>query len=114
MRTSTLTLLCVSALCALPTLAATQTFKDVPVIDAKCATKVAANPDEHTRACAMQCSAAGFVIITPDKKTLKLDASGNATLLEELKVSQKKDHLRADVTGEVEGDMLKVQSIKLL
>jgi hypothetical protein len=61
----------------------------------------------------MQCSAAGFVIITPDKKTLKLDTSGNAALPQELKALQKKDHLRADVTGEVEGDTLKVQSIKL-
>ena len=62
----------------------------------------------------MQCSAAGFVIITPDNKTLKLDASGNTTLMEELKASQKKDHLRVDVTGEVEGDTLKVESIKLI
>jgi len=51
------TLLLVSALCALPALAETQTFKNVSVVDAKCAAKVAANPDEHTRACAMQCSA---------------------------------------------------------
>ena len=63
---------------------------------------------------AVQCSSAGFVIITPDKKTLKLDPSGNVTLMEELKASQKKDHLRANVSGEVEGDTLKVQSIKLL
>lgn len=99
---------------AVPALAATETFKDVSVVDAKCAPKVAANPDEHTRACALACSAAGFVVITPDKRTLKLDAAGNSTVAQELKASQKKDHLRADVTGEVEGDTLKVQSIKLL
>ncbi len=109
-----LSLLALFALFALPALAGTQTFKDVSVVDAKCAAKVADNPDAHTRSCALQCSAAGFVILTPDKKTLKLDASGNAKLIEELKASQQKDHLRADVTGEVEGDTLKVQSIKLL
>jgi hypothetical protein len=84
------------------------------VTNSQCAARVAAHRDEHTRACAMQCSAAGFVIITPGKKTLKLDPSGNAALRGELKASQKKDRLRADVTGEVEGDRLKVQSIKLL
>lgn len=102
------------AMAAVPALAASESFHDVSVVDSKCAAKVASNPDEHTRACAMSCASAGFVIITPDKKILKLDAAGNSTVAQELKASQKKDHLRADVTGDVEGDTFKVQSIKLL
>jgi len=35
-------------------------------------------------------------------------------LVEALKASGKKDHLRVDVTGDVQGDTLKVTSIKLL
>ena len=102
------------AMSAVPALAASESFHDVSVVDSKCAAKVASNPDEHTRACAMACASAGFVIVTPDKKILKLDAAGNSTVAQELKASQKKDHLRADVTGDVEGDTFKVQSIKLL
>ena len=35
-------------------------------------------------------------------------------MTEELKASTKKDHLRVDVKGDLEGDMLKVSSVKLL
>lgn len=35
-------------------------------------------------------------------------------VLESVKASAKKDHLRVDVTGDVQGDTLKVTSIKLL
>jgi hypothetical protein len=34
--------------------------------------------------------------------------------VEALKTSDKKDHLRVDVSGDVQGDTLKVTSIKLL
>lgn len=109
-----LVLLVASGLFALPAFAATETLKDVPVVDAKCAAKVAAAPDSHTRACALQCADAGFVVITADKKVLKLDEAGSARIKEALKASDKKDHLRANVTGDVEGDTIKVQSIELL
>lgn len=100
-------------LCALPSFAA-DTYKDVPVVDANCSKKVAADPDSHTRACALKCSASGFGIVTQDKKFLKFDANGNAQITDALKASDKKDHLRVDVTGDVQGDTLKVTSIKLL
>ncbi|HKV24306.1 MAG TPA: hypothetical protein VJN93_06915 [Candidatus Acidoferrum sp.] len=99
---------------ALPLLAAGETYKDVPVIDSNCSARAAANPDGHTRACALKCEASGFGMITADKKFVKFDAKGNEELAKELKASGKKDHLRADVTGEMEGETLKVTSIKLL
>jgi hypothetical protein len=49
-----------------------------------------------------------------DQKFLKFDADGNAKITEALKASSKKDHLRIDVSGDVENDTLKVASIKLL
>ena len=52
--------------------------------------------------------------MTNDQKFLKFDAAGNAKIVAALKVSDKKDHLRVNVDGEVQGDMLKVTSIKLL
>jgi alpha-tubulin suppressor-like RCC1 family protein len=109
-----LALVVASVLFALPALAATENFKDVALVDAKCAPKVAGDPDSHPRVCALQCAASGFVVITADKKVLKLDANGNAKVTEALKNSTKKDHLRVNVSGDVQGDTLNVQSLTLL
>ena len=98
----------------MPTFAAVETYKDVSVVDVNCSKKVAADPDSHTRACALKCAASGFGIVTQDKHFLKFDAEGNTKIVEALKASDKKDHLRADVSGDVQGDTLKVTSIKLL
>jgi hypothetical protein len=101
-------------LAAMPALAAVETYKDVSMVDVNCSTKVAADPDSHTRACALKCAASGFGIVTKDKQFLKFDAAGNAKIADALKASDKKDHLRVDVSGDVQGDTLKVTSIKLL
>ena len=101
-------------LAAMPALAAVETYKDVPVVDVNCSKKAAADPDSHTRACALKCAASGFGIVTKDKQFLKFDAEGNAKIADALKASDKKDHLRVDVSGDVQGDTLKVTSIKLL
>jgi hypothetical protein len=101
-------------LAAMPALAAVETYKDVSVVDVNCSTKVAADPDSHTRACALKCAASGFGIVTKDKQFLKFDAEGNTKIADALKASDKKDHLRVDVSGDVQGDTLKVTSIKLL
>ena len=101
-------------LCAVPALAGVETYKDVPVVDVNCSKKVAADPDSHPRACALKCSASGFGIVTQGKQFLKFDAEGNTKIVEALKTSDKKDHLRVDVSGDVQGDVLKVTSIKLL
>ncbi|HEY2460077.1 MAG TPA: hypothetical protein VGI16_04685 [Candidatus Acidoferrum sp.] len=101
-------------LMSLPAFAAKETFKDVAVVDSKCSAKVADAPDTHTRECAIACAASGFGIITSDKKFIKFDKEGNTKIVEALKASDKKDHLRVDVSGDVEGDTLKVSSIKLL
>jgi|SRR3954454_19778312 len=100
-------------LCALPSFAA-EAYKNVAVVDVNCSTKVAADPDSHTRACALKCAGSGFGIVTQDQKFLKFDAEGNTKITEALKSSDKKDHLRVDVSGDVQGDTLKVTSIKLL
>lgn len=101
-------------MCAIPAWAATETFNNVSVIDANCSKKAAANPDAHTRECALKCQASGYGILTNDHKFLRFDAAGNAKITEALKASDEKDHLRVDVTGDVQGDTLKVTSIKLL
>ena len=106
--------LLLAGLTATPALAATETFKDVSVVAVACSKKVAADADAHTRDCALMCEKSGFGIVTADKKFLKFDAEGNAKVLAELKASDKKDHLRVNVSGDVQGDTIKVTSVKLL
>ncbi|HEY1808356.1 MAG TPA: hypothetical protein VGG42_07320 [Acidobacteriaceae bacterium] len=98
-------------LLALP--AGAQTFKNVPVVDTNCSRRVAANPDSHTRDCALKCAASGFGIITSDNQYLKFDAAGNQKILSQLKSSKETDHLRVNVSGTVQGDTLKVTSVEL-
>jgi hypothetical protein len=61
----------------------------------------------------MQCAKSGFGIVTADGKYLKLDARGNEQALAALKESQASDHLRATVTGELDGDTIKVESLRM-
>jgi hypothetical protein len=101
-------------LCAMPAFAVAATYDNVPVVDVNCSKKVAANPDTHTRDCALKCAASGFGIVTKDQQFLKFDAAGDAKIVEALKASGAKDHLRVNVKGNLQGDTLKVTSIKLL
>ena len=84
------------------------------MVDVNCSKKVAADPDTHTRACALKCAASGFGIVTKDQQFLKFDAAGDAKIVEALKASGAKDHLRVNVEGNLQGDTLQVTSIKLL
>ncbi|MGH9736076.1 MAG: hypothetical protein ACRD8A_15975 [Candidatus Acidiferrales bacterium] len=108
--------LCIAALVAffLPAVASAKTFKDVPVVDSNCSARVINSPDSHTRACALKCADSGFGIVTADHKFLKFDDAGNKEIVGQLKSSTKKDHLRVNVTGEVQGDTLNVKSVTLL
>lgn len=107
------TLLILAGLGVVPAFAATATFSDVPVVDVSCSKKAAANPDAHTKSCALACEKSGFGILA-NNKFLKFDAKGNQEILQELKASQKADHLRVNVKGDVQGNTLKVSSVKLL
>jgi hypothetical protein len=109
-----LTSLLAFGLLATPALAETKTFNNVSVVDVACSKNVAADADSHTRECALKCKESGFAVVTADNHVLKLDADGNAKVLEQLKASDKADHLRVNVSGDVEGNTLKVTSIKLL
>jgi hypothetical protein len=108
------TLLILVGLTAVPSFAAAATYKNVSIVDVACSKKAAADPDSHTRNCALECQGSGFGILTKDQQFLKFDAAGNAKIVEALKASDKKDHLRVNVKGEVEGDTLRVTSITLL
>jgi len=96
-----------------PALAGSETWKNVALVDTMCSAKVKAEPDKHTTDCAIGCAKGGYGIIASNGSYLKFDDAGNAKALEALKATKKKDHLRAVVTGELDGDTIKVSSLKL-
>jgi hypothetical protein len=100
----------------LPALAAPMTYKDVSVVDVECSkhTATTAAGDKHTRDCALDCADSGFAIITADDKVVKLDKAGNEKMAAALKESKAVDHVRVNVSGEQDGDVLKVTAVKVL
>jgi hypothetical protein len=98
---------------ALPAFAAAEAWNNVAIVDTQCAAKVKADPDSHTRDCAMACAKSGFGIVDKDGNYLKFDANGNAEAVKLLQSTTKKDHLRVSVTGEKQGDTIHVQSLKM-
>lgn len=99
---------------AVPSFAAeAKSFANVPLVDVNCSTKVKDNPDAHTRECALKCAGSGYGVWA-DGKYLKFDAAGNDKAKEALKAITKKDGLRVDVSGQLDGDQLKVESLALV
>lgn len=109
----TRTMLVVAGLMALPMLAGAETWKNVPVIDTQCVSKVKAEPDKHTTECALKCVKGGYGLLTTDGAYLKFDAPGNEKTVAALKATKKTDHLRATVVGEREGESIKLASISI-
>lgn len=69
----------------------------------------------HDTKCALDgaCQKSGYGIFTADNKFLALDASGNAKAAAALKATKKTDNLMVTVEGDVQGDTVKVSSLKL-
>lgn len=101
-------------LLALPSFAAAEDWANVSMIDTQCSTKAKADPDSHTRSCALACAKGGFGIIDKDGNYLKFDAKGNAEAMKLLEKTSKQDHLRVDVSGKKDGGVIQVASVKLL
>jgi hypothetical protein len=72
--------------------------------------------EAHTRECALMpaCQKSGYGVFTYDQKFLKFDAAGSRKALAALKASKKEDDLKVEVTGEIDGDTIKVASLKLI
>jgi len=102
-----------TAIIVLPWTALAETWQNAPLVDRTCSAKVKADPDKHPVSCALQCAAGGYGIFTPGGEYLKLDKAGNEKALAALKATKKKDHVRADVTGELKGDTIQVSSLTI-
>jgi len=90
-----------------------ETWKNVSLVDTQCIDKVKADPDKHTKKCALACEDGGYGILTAEGKFLKFDAAGNEKAAKALEATSKTDHLRATVEGSVSGDEIKVASVKI-
>ena len=72
--------------------------------------------EAHERQCALMpaCQKSGYGVFTWENKFLKFDEAGSRKALEAIKASKKEDDLQVEVTGELQGDTIKVTSLKLL
>ena len=113
-RAATLFAVAVLFAAALPAFAAeAKSYTNVSMIDVNCSTKFAEKLDEHPRTCALKCASSGFGVFV-EGKYIKFDAAGNEKAVAALKASSKTDHLRVDVSGQLEGDVLKVENLTLV
>ena len=105
-------LIAVVAALALPLSA--ETWKSVSLMDGYCATKAAkmAKPDDHARSCAMKCAQGGYGAVV-NGKFVKFDKKGNELAKAALEKSDKKDHLRATVSGDLKDGVINVSSLTL-
>jgi hypothetical protein len=100
------------AVAGLPYAALAAEWQNVPMVDTMCLGKVKGDPDKHPASCALKCADSGYQIRT-DAGWVKLDGAGNKLAVSELKATKKKDHLRVNVSGEQQGDVIAVTSLKL-
>jgi hypothetical protein len=93
---------------------AAETWKNVSLMDAGCATKkeAMADPSKHTKSCAMSCSKAGYGAVV-DGKFVKFDKKGSDLAAAAIKSSEKKDNLRANVTGEMKNGEIQVSDLSM-
>ena len=111
MRTRVLTVL--AGLLALPLAVSAETWKGVSVIDTLCVSKVKADPDKHTKECALKCAKGGYGLLAADGTYLKFDKAGNEKALAAITATKKTDHLRATVEGKRDGETVTVTSIAI-
>jgi hypothetical protein len=61
------------------------------------------------------CQRSGYGVFTfGSTRFLAFDAAGNQKALALLEASKKEDDMRVEVTGEIQGDKIKVTGLKLL
>ncbi|HUA83300.1 MAG TPA: hypothetical protein VMB85_05535 [Bryobacteraceae bacterium] len=72
--------------------------------------------EAHTREClrAPACEKSGYGVYTSDSKFILFDAAGNRKAIEALKLSKRESDIRVEVTGQIEGNTIKVATLKLL
>lgn len=81
------------------------------IVDTSCKSKDLAS---HGKACLMSCAKSGLGIVLSDGKFVKFDEEGNVKAIAALKASSKDKDLKGKVTGKMDGDVLKVESVEIM
>ncbi|HEY2169756.1 MAG TPA: hypothetical protein VGJ30_09040 [Candidatus Angelobacter sp.] len=111
-------LCCLSLVAGLAGIGSAEQLKGI-LIDKACSSKAVtggeAAAEKHDRDCAMAaaCQRSGYGVYTSDGKWVAFDDAGNQKAIAALKASQKSDDLKVTVDGTVQGDSIKVASLKL-
>jgi hypothetical protein len=119
MKTGFRILACAGVLTAFA-VAASAADIDGILIDKMCSTKAISGGQKaataHDRDCALTegCQKSGYGVYTTEGKYLTFDDAGNTRAIAALKASKKKDDLKVRVTGDVDGDHIKVSKVKLM
>ncbi len=82
------------------------------VVDVMCHGKDLAT---HSAKCATSpnCSKSGYGLVTADGKFVKFDETGTSKALAALKATTKEKDLKATITGTMDGELIKVESVTL-
>jgi hypothetical protein len=99
------------------TLAATKTISG-HLVDVSCATDDGSKPGfgaKHSKKCLQmpECEESGYALLTADNKVIKFDKAGNATAKQFIAKTDKDKDWKVNVTGDVSGDNMTVQSLEL-
>ena len=89
-----------------------KTWENVSLTDKMCSTKFKDNPDSHSASCMLKCVGSGFGILT-EEAFLKFDGAGNEKAEALLKSTDKKDHIRVTVSGDLNEGTIEVESLSL-
>jgi hypothetical protein len=94
---------------------AAETWKNALLMDTNCSSKkdVMSAPEKHTKHCAMQCSKSGFGAVV-DGKFVKFDKHGSELAADAIAKTDKKENLRADVTGELKNGEIAVSALEMV
>jgi len=98
-----------AALLAGSLLAAAETWTGT-VVDVMCKGSDLAG---HTTKCALNCSKGGYGLVLSDGTFVKFNEAGNAKALAALKATTKDKDIKAKVSGTLDNDVIKVQTIEI-
>jgi hypothetical protein len=110
---------CIAVLAAMAGAAPAEQISGI-LIDKLCVTTTGAKGGQdavakHKRTCNLtpNCSKAGYGVYTADNKYVALDSAGNTMAMKALQESKKVDDMKVTVTGDLQGDTIKVTDLKL-
>jgi hypothetical protein len=82
------------------------------LMDTMCAASLLDKAASHTTECMKSCKQSGFGLVTKDGKYIKFNEAGNLKALNELERTGKQDELLVKVTGDMKGNVIRVESVE--